>query len=359
MGEPSTATRLMDDIISRHKLSGFDEKEFHHLDAVRLAVATPESVSFFAYSQLDAYLSTLPIANGRDRNHIYALTTVPRQSGDCVAFTTDQGKLYIADGDGMLIREQIVSKKSLWSVAHARLEGRDYLLACCTDHTIRVFDPLGEPLGVIETPGRVLSIDLKDINGRIKIAGGVQNQPEVYLWDLGEMIAKRDATPQAILLGGQKPAFATKFIDIEGETWILHGCWDKNVYLYRWSVEDSGKVITPRLLFCGSSPIYPIQLVTVQGTQYLLAGTENGDIYGWSLVSLRNKKSPDFTVARLGVRVKCMATAKIDGQSILFAGCYRGRLYIFQLDNLESPQCLATVDTGGSEVRGIDLLSSS
>lgn len=355
MTEPTTATLLMDDIIRRYKLSRFYENEFRRSSELRLVLATSQSVVFFAYQRWNATLFTLECADSKDI--IYSLTSVPGHMGDRIAFTTYQGTLYVVDSHGALVKEQTVSNKNLWFVKHARLGRRSYLFACCTDHTIRIFDNLGEPLCAIETPGRILSIDVKEIGGRVRMAGGVQSGKQVYLWDLDEMTSKLDATPQVTLRGGRKPAFSTKFIDIGGEPWIAHGCWDNNVYLYDWSYKDSGKAASPRLVFRGSSPVYPIQQIIIQGHPILVAGTEAGDIFAWSLTTLRDGKGPDYTIARLGLRVKCITVAEIDGQPMLFAGCDQGQLCIIELDNPETPRLLAIMETGRGEIRGIGLVS--
>jgi len=172
------------------------------------------------------------------------------------------------------------------------------------------------------------------------------------------MIEKHDATPAAILRGGTKPAFSTRFIEIESEPWIVQGCWDNNVYLYRQYLQNSATVISPSLFLSSASPIYPIEYVTIKGRTYLFAGTESGEIHIWRLAAefLRNGKRPDYTVVRLGDRVKCMMTASIAGQAVLFAGCKNGRLYIFRLDDLGAPQLVTTIEIGKGEVRGIGFL---
>jgi len=357
MASPTTATRLMDEIVSTHSLSDL-EKVFHSSASLQLVVASAEAVSFFDYRRLDSSSFTVQVSGNRDHYTFYSMTTLPMGQRGRIVFTSSRGKLYIVDGDGVMIREQTLSDKSLWHVTHAQMDGRTYLFACCADGTLRVLDELGESLGTIEMPGQPLSVDIKRVNGGVKLVAGMQHRNQVFLWDWADMIEKHDASPEAILRGGTKPAFSTRFVEIGTESWIIQGCWDNNVYLYQQRFENSAKVISPSLFLRGASPIYPIECIGIEGRSYLFAGTESGEIHVWRLAAefLRNGKRPDYTVARLGDRVKCMMTARIAGQFMLFAGCQNGRLHIFQLDVLEPPRLVTTIEIGKGEVRGIGFL---
>lgn len=353
----TTSTRLMNEMTSKYKLSDLG-KVFHNPERLRLVVASANAVNFFDYRQLDSSLFNLEVDGNRDNHTIYSMTTLPSSPRARVALTSSRGKLFIVDDDGVVVREQTVSDQSLWHVTQACIKGRTYLFACCADSTIRVLNTLGEPLGAIEVPGQPLSLDIEEVNGRVKMAAGIQCRRQVYLWDLVDTIEKQDATPQTSLCGGTKPAFSTRFVEIGGEPWIVHGSWDNNVYFYRQCFHDSGKIMSSALFLSGTSPIYPIEQVTIHGYPYLLAGTENGDILAWRLAleGFRNGSRPDYTVARLRSRVKCMTTAKIAGQTVLFAGCNDGRLYVFHLDDFVHPHPTAIIEIGKGEVRGIGLL---
>ncbi|OQY42093.1 MAG: hypothetical protein B6242_16555 [Anaerolineaceae bacterium 4572_78] len=312
------ATSLMDDIVQQYNLN---------VRKRQLVVATAKSVQFFSYPQLDKSIFNLQIADNNDKNAIYALTVIPGMTEKRIAFTTRHGKLYVVDSQGNLIRQTKVSDESLLHVTYAQIEGHTYILACCTDRTIRVFTPSGRQLATIETPDKVLSIDIYKYDGRVKMGGGMQNHSAVCLWDVHDIITKQDATPQAILSGGEKPAFSTKFITIMGETWFVHGCWDSRLYFYRQPFKNTDKILSPARYLrknysCylrGRDQIYHIHEVMISGVPYILAGTEKGYILAWRLVPLRNNNPPSHVIDRLNTRVRCMTIAKIDGQQILFA----------------------------------------
>jgi hypothetical protein len=353
----TASARLMNEIVSRYNLSDWG-RVFQKPESLRLVTASARAVSFFDYGRLDSSLLDLEVDAGRDYHTIYAMTTLPLSPRARVALVTSRGQLFIVDDDGVVEKEQPVSKQALWHVTHARIEERTYLFAGCADGTVRVLNSLGELLSTIDMPGQPLSLDIKEIHGRVKMAAGMQGRRQVYLWDLADIIRKQDATPQAILCGGTKAAFSTRFVEIGNEPWIVHGSWDNNVYFYRQCFEDSGAVIAPALFLSGVSPIYPIEPVTIDGCPFLLAGTESGDISAWRLSpeSLQNGQRPDYTVIRLGSRVKCMTAAQIAGRAMLFAGCNDGRLYILPLGDFAHPQPISIVDIGKGEIRGIGLL---
>lgn len=347
----------MNEMVTQYNLSDW-ERPCHKPEGLRLVIASARAVSFFDYRQLDSSLFNLEVDTSGGDHTIYSMTTLPLSPRPQVALATSRGKLFIVDDDGVVVKEQFVSKQALWYVTHARIEERTYLFACCADGTVRVLNMLGELLSTIEMPGQPLSLSVKEVDGRVKMVAGMQCRRRVYLWDLADVIEKQDATPQAILCGGTKPAFSTRFVELGNEPWIVHGSWDNNVYLYRQCFKDSGAVISPARFLSGVSPIYPLEPVNVDGCPFLLAGTESGDILAWRLTpeSLQNGQRPDYTVARLGSRVKCMTTAQIAGRVVLFAGCNNGRLYIFQLDDSAHLQPVSIIDAGKDEVRGIGLL---
>jgi hypothetical protein len=353
----TTSARLMNEMVTKYNLSDWG-RVFHKPESLRLVTASAKAVSFFDYCQPDSSLFDLEVGAGGDKHTIYAMTTLPLSPQPKVALVSSLGRLFIVDDDGSVVRERSVSRQALWHVTHARIEERTYLFACCADGTLRVLNSLGELLSTIEMPGQPLSLDVKEIHGRVKMAAGMQCRRQVYLWDLADAIERRDATPQAILCGGTKPAFSTRFVEIENEPWIVHGSWDNNVYLYRQCFKDNGAVIAPALFLSGVSPIYPIEPVTIDGCPFLLAGTESGDILAWRLrpESLQNGQRPGYAVIRLGSRVKCMTTAQIAGRAVLFAGCNDGRLYILRLDDPARPQPISIIDIGKGEIRGIGLL---
>jgi hypothetical protein len=351
------SARLISETVRTYNLSDWG-RVVYKPESLRLVIASAKAVSFFEYDRLDSSLFNLEVDTGGDDHTIYAMTALPLSPQPKVALVSSRGKLFMVDADGVVVKEQSVSSQALWHVTHARIDERTYLFACCADGTVRVLNSLGEPLSTIEMPGQPLSLDITEIHGRVKLAAGMQCRRQVYLWDLADAIERRDATPQAILCGGTKPAFSTRFVEIGNEPWIVHGSWDNNAYLYRRCFKDNGAVIAPALFLGGVSPIYPVEPVTIDGCPFLLAGTESGDILAWrlSLESLQNGQRPDYTVIRLGSRVKCMTTAQIAGRAMLFAGCNDGRLYIVRLDDPAHPQLISTIDMGKGEIRGIGLL---
>ena len=348
----ATAVTLMDDIIQQYHLTSFPEKS-RSLDTTRLVIATGQAIYGFHHANLARPTFTVYAPPSQT---ISALTRTATATGYLLAFTTSAGQLHLLDDQGMCLEQQQISAAPLWSITSAQVDQRPLLFATAADSTIRVCDTRGQLLGTIETPGPVLSLAIKQIEGQTILLGGLQNKNHVCVWNLQAIIQHQDAAPIAILPGGRQPAFAATFIQRDDSLWLAHGSWDSQLYLYHWPPANGRKTIPPFLQLQATHPIYSIQSITLNNTLYLLASTANGDLLAWNITD--GKNSDMITLARLETRVKHIKAVKLGDQWYLFAGNGNGRLAIARLtNNLRTSAILATLTTNHTDIQGIEIIN--
>ena len=356
----SSYTKILDEIITTHRLTDYAQQRFADADSVRVVIATQSGVSLCDYSDLltpgQTSAPSRRVTNFADVGAIYAITAIPCNPCPRYAYVTGRGRMIIADALGNEQKSLNISSASVWHVTCARLRNHWFLFVCSGD-SLYVFDTAGELLCAIDMPGPMLSIDAAEIDGRVWLAGGANSgNGDVYVWDVDAMIRARDATPCRVLRSGKKPAFATCLYENAGAPWVAHGSWDGCVYLYARNNSAGSNPSPATLTLRAPAPVYPITTVNQDGRRWLLAGCEDGSISVWDMTMLRHGKYPDIRIANLRSRVKCMRYAEVGNRPILFAGCEGGGLYVFDLSALAQPTLLATIVPGNDEVCGVALL---
>ena len=348
-----TAVNLLDDIIQQYQLTPFDQRS-GALDTIKLVIATGQAIHGFHYAANLARPSFT--VHAPPSQAISALTKIATVTGNLIAFATSAGQLHLLNDQGMCLEQRQISTSPLWSITSAQVGQQLLLFATAADSTIRVCDSCGALLGTIETPGPVLSLAIKLMEGKTILLGGLRNKNHVCVWDLQAVIQRQDAAPIAILQGGRQPAFATTFIERIDSLWLAHGCWDNRLYFYHWPPGNGRKIISPFLQLKAPHPIYSIQSVAFDNDLYLLASTANGDVLAWDIMN--GKNSDMITVARLGTRVKQMKAVKLGNQWYLLAGDGNGRLTIAHLtDNLYLSEIVNTLTTNNGDIRGIEIIN--
>lgn len=346
------AAELMREIGARHHLHRLDAIGDWSPERLRFVVAFGGKIVFFDYRQLNQDLFSLQMTGDRDR--ICSVSPFLTNEGYRIAVTTQGGNVYIVDGNGIALSKHAVSAAGLWWIKPVIIRGSVFLLAGGGDRALRILGRLGELRLTIETPGRVLSVDIRHGNEKVIIAGGVKECHEVYLWDLNLLVARRDATPIHILRGGQRPAFCTIFLNLEQQEWIAHGSWDAHIYLYREPTRPG--IVSPEISLKASSPVYPLRIARLQGESFMLAGTESGEVQAWRMANLRNGNCADVTLASVGSPIKHMQVMQSGGETNLVTGSLDGCLRVFRLEDRQASHLIAEIKTDEQQVVGIGLI---
>lgn len=344
---------LLEEMVTRYRLSEPEHGRFRLARPCRLLLSAGDTLSFYKMEPPFTRITQQRLAVG-EMTSLYVAHTA---SGNRVACVDSDGRFCLWQ-DGVIPAVTTLTKSRLWHVTACTWQHHLIFLVCAADQTIHLLDYQGQPLSSFATPGRVLSLAVRVEGEQVFLVGGIQERPELYVWDLACLLRRQDATPLAQLTGGQKPAYTAQFAKIQGETWLLHGCWDGLVYGYRWPLPVAQRNYRPTPLFQATSPLYGLETVTVNGRDYLLAGAEYGQVMVWSLDSVAERQKPLALLACGQQRVRCVRTAVIDTIPYLLAGNVDGRFDIWQLPEPENPVPLTTIFLERAAVNGIGFLST-
>ncbi len=348
------AAKFEELVTGRNLTQYFEVEEFSSTQGLSLVVGAGCNLHIWDYGQWSQPRSVVSLQEGRTPDLIYSLAVVKTNEGPRIVAGTHSGNLCLVDPCGYVIWQTRAAAGSIWHVTTGPIAGQILLFVCAKDQTMKVYDLRGQLRCTMRTPGRMLSVDVREINGRILLAGGTQERNCIYLWDLEEILTKQTGTPSYLLTGGQRPAFCTKLVELAGEPYVAHGSWDGNCYLYRIGTLQWRGANKPEIMLQGNGAVYPVVATEIQGTPLVLAGTD-GFVLGWELLS--GRWSPAQTVAFLEVRARAISAVKICGQIKLFVGSTLG-VGVLDLDRLEDKTYArgAWLQTGGGDVTGIAIV---
>ncbi len=351
MIQSKTANALLNQLAARYRLSEPARGRFRFARDVQVVAAAGNALSFYALDEPTTRTARIRLPVGE----IQSLHVAHTQGGSLVACVSDDGRFCLWRPE----REPIVTAVAGTKLGHITSciwQRRFYFLVCAADQTIHLLDYRGQPVCRFDTPGRVLSLAVWPADGQTLLAGGVQDRPEVYVWDLPRILQRRDAAPIACLDGGQKPAYAALFAEIQGETWLLHGSWDGLVYGYRWPLVMRKQGCQPTPLFQATAPVYGLETVKMDGRAYLLVGIETEEVMVWTLDTIRERQPPLNVIPCGRGRVRWVKTAEIAGHPYLIAGTKEGKLFIWQGPSIEMLTPVTTLRVERDEVTGIGFL---
>jgi hypothetical protein len=354
------AEAKLNEIIASYSLTRyFGTEEFSTTCGLALVAGSGHHLYIYDYGRWAQPRSVLPFQEGRTPDPIYSLGAVKTNEGPRIAVGTRLGKVSLVDPVGYVIWQIKAADASVWHVTTCEIDGQLLLFVCSMDMTVKIYDLRGQLRCTLRTPGRLLSIDVREIGGRILIAGGAQERNFIYLWDLQEALIKQRTTPTYILKGGRRPAFCTKLVELALEPCVLHGSWDGYCYLYRIEALQRRVLNAPEVVLRADGAVYPVVATELHDTPFVVAGTAQGSVQAWELEPSELKPRSEHVLACVSSRIRSLCAAKVLGQTKLFVGDSVKRIYGLTVDRLEEnmrpEEELHT--TEGGEIAGIALIS--
>lgn len=352
------AEAKLDEIITGYSLTRyFGTEEFSTTLGLALVAGSGHHLHIYNYGLWGQPRSLLTFQEGRTPDLIYSLCAVSTNEGPRIVVGTRLGKVSLIDPQGYVIWQLKAADASIWHVTAAEVDGQILIFVCAMDMTVKIYDLRGQVRGTLRTPGRLLSVDVREVDGRVLIAGGAQERTFIYLWDLHEIFMNPRITPTYILQGGHRPAFCTKLVELAGEPCVLHGSWDRGSYLYRIETLQRHKVNAPEIVLYADGAVYPVAAAQIHGTPVILAGTARGSIFAWELEPPQLQPRSEHTLVCVGSRIRSLCVAKILGQTKLFIGDSVKRIYGLTPDRLEEnmrPEEVLYAE--GGEIAGVTVV---
>jgi hypothetical protein len=344
------ATGLFAQLAARYPSGDPAQGIFSFVSNVQIVAAAGHTLSFYELAQPERQLrqQQLPVTE------LQSMHVAHTPAGSLIACVSGDGRFCVGRaGEEMAVTA--VTPAKLWHVTACVWRQRLFFLVCATDQRMYVLDSQGQTVAHFVTPGRILSLAVWPQGEEVFLVGGVQDKPQVYVWALSRILAQRDAAPIARLRGGGKPAYAALFAPLDGQTWLLHSCWDGWVYGCRWLLAAGAFDHPSQPLFPAQDAVYGLATMGVNGRAHLLAGTESGLVMAWPLDAAAQQQPPAVTLTGSG-RVRWLTAATVAGQPILLAGSKNGMLHLWAWRNAATPDPPTTIPIGDDEVNGIGVL---
>lgn len=352
------AEAKLNEIITGYDLTRyFGTEEFSTTQGLALVAGSGHQLCIYDYGRWVLPRSVLTFQEGRTADVIYSLSAVKTNEGPKIIAGTRSGKVSLIDPTGYVIWQIKAADASVWHVAAVEIDGQILIFVCSMDMTVKIYDLREQLRCTLRTPGRLLSVDVREIDGRILLAGGTQERNFIYIWDLRKILMKQTGTPTYILKGGRRPAFCTKLVELAGEPCVLHGSWDGCCYLYRIGALQRCEINAPEIVLRADSAVYPVAATFIQGIPIVLAGTGQGSVFAWELEPLQLQQRSEHMLMCVGTRIRSLCTARVLGWTKLFVGDSVKRIYGLTADRLEENMKPEEVlHTEGGEIAGIAIV---
>lgn len=352
------AEARLNEIIANYGLTRyFGAEEFSTTQGLALVAGSGHQLCIYDYGRWVLPRNILTFQEGRTPDLIYSLCTMNTNEGPRILVGTRLGKVSLVDPTGYVIWQIKAADASVWHVAASKIDDQILIFVCSMDRTVRIYDLRGQLRCTLRTPGRLLSIDVREIGGRILIAGGAQERNFIYIWDLKKILMKQMDTPTYILQGGRRPAFCTKLVELAGKPCVLHGSWDGCCYLYRIEALQRQKVNAPEIVLSADGAVYSVAATKLRDAPFVLAGTAQGSVFAWELEPLQLQQRSEHMLTCVGTRIRSLCMAKILGHTRLFMGDSVKRIYGLTVDRLkENMRPEEVLHTEGGEIAGIALV---